>query len=413
MSQIKQYLQRVGSFSTNAKSFLGCVALNFIGLGAVQVILGLYILELGFAEDFFGLVVGARILTTGLLAIPAGVLNEKIGSKNSLLLSSILAGLSIIIQALFRSKFLIISGSLIYGGALAILLVMIGPFLSNNSKEQEREELFSFNFVLMTVAKTVGSFLVGFLPPFLLKFLLNSGTNNFLSHRYALFVFGGIALSAVIPTLFIDEQEEEKEEQADIKVVKGLKEERIGKLSLYQFLLGAGGGLIGPFFSVFLAHKLGLTTSQVGSMMFLYRITVAVALLLTPYLVNRIGKVKSVGIFQFTSLPFLLAIILVPNFAFVSLAFLLRGALMNMTKPIASDFAMEITSDSKQTMTSSLMRTSKSIARSSSAVLAGWLVANYGYDATYLLTFFFYLGGAFLFVKSFLDIEKKELKYSS
>ncbi|SDC34364.1 MULTISPECIES: MFS transporter [unclassified Candidatus Frackibacter] len=410
MSQIKGYAQRVGNFSTNAKSFLGCIGLNFVSLGAVQVLLGLYILELGFAEDFFGLVVGARILTTGLLAVPAGTLNEKIGAKNSLFLASILAGIAIIIQALSSSKFLILTGSLMYGGALAILFVMIGPFLSNNSQAKEREELFSFNFVLMTAAKTIGSFLVGFLPIIFVKTILAQETTELLSHRYVLLAFGIIALLAVIPTIFIDEDEDDKEKQDEIDVVDGLKEERISKLSLYQFLLGAGGGLIAPFFSVFLANKLGATTQEVGTMMFLYRVTMALALFLTPYLVGKMGKVKSVGVAQITSLPFLLAIVLVPNFAIVSFAFLFRGALMNITKPIASDFAMEITSDAKQTTTSSLMRTSKSVARSVAAMLAGWLVANYGYKATYFLTFFFYLTGAFLFVKSFLSVEKKELK---
>lgn len=409
MSHIKGYINRIFNLSNNAKNFLICIILNFVNLGAIQVILGLYILQLGYTEKFFGLAVAARILATGLMAIPAGILYNKIGARKLLISASLLASLTVIIQGLTSEKFLILGANFVYGSAFAVLFVLIGPFLSRNSKQQEREELFSFNFVLMSVARMFGSFLVGLLPGIYIYIIAALKSTNLLVYRYVLFTLGIISLLAIIPVLFITNNKEVNKNQKpkkDPNFINGLKTAKIGKLGLYKFLLGIGGGLIAPYFSIFLAQKLGATTSQIGIIMFVYRVTIAIALFLTPYLIKKAGKVKSVGIAQVSSLPFLLVIVLVPNFAVATMAFLIRGALMGMTRPIASDFAMEITNDSQQTATSSFMRATKSVARSGSATMAGWVISNYGFTATYILTFIFYLAGAFLFVKSFLKLEQ-------
>lgn len=125
-------------FSSNARIFLECIILNFITLGAIQVILGLYILELRFSEEFFRLVAGVRMLATGLLAIPAGILIEKLGAKRILALAGVLAGFSVTVQGVTSDKFIILIASSIYGSAFAILFVIIGPFLSDNSSPEER-----------------------------------------------------------------------------------------------------------------------------------------------------------------------------------------------------------------------------------------------------------------------------------
>ncbi|WP_143710062.1 MFS transporter [Halothermothrix orenii] len=412
MSQLTNYVHRIRNFSVNARSFLGCVVLSFISLGAMQVILGLYFLELGYTESFVGKAVAARTLATGILAIPAGALIEKMGPKRILLMASFLIGSSLIVQGITSNKIILIGANLIYGSAFAILLVMMAPFLSNNSDDNEREELFSFNFILMTAARTIGTLLVGFLPPLFFNTILAGKTNTVLAYQYVLITLGIISLGAIIPALFIYEKENKFNcSKKKARLVTSLKKKRIRRLSLYQLFFGIGSGMIAPFFSVFLAKNLGAGSERVSTIMFLYRAAIALALFLTPLLTNKFGKVKSVGVAQFGSLPFLLAIVLVPNFAVVSMAFLLRGALVNMARPIASDFAMEITPDTQQTIASSLMRTSKSIAHGGSATAAGWIINHFGYQATYFLTFCFYFISALLFVKSFRELEQKELQY--
>ncbi len=407
MKHINNYLQKVDYFTDSARKFLLFITLNFINLGAIQVILGLYILKLGYNEKFFGIVVAARILATGIMAIPAGLLNKKIRAKNVLLLSALLAGISLLLQVFFVDSFMLLVLNFIYGTAYAVIFVNIAPFLSHNSSSKERKELFSLNFVLMTIARMIGSFLAGYLPGLFLQTFLNTGT-NLIAFKYVLIILSAFSLFSIIPVLYMkNSSTSNNTEKENFSLKKGFQKEKLGKLSIYQFLLGAGGGLIAPFFSIFLSQKLGASPGQIGTIMFFYRFLMAIALLITPYLISKIGKVKSVGFAQISSLPFLLAIVLIPNFAIVCLTFLIRGALMSMTRPIASDFAMEITSSKRKTMTSSIMRTSKSVARSASATTAGWIITNYGFKLTYILTFVFYLTGAFLFLKSFLKVERK------
>ncbi|WP_141677979.1 MFS transporter [Orenia metallireducens] len=249
----------------------------------------------------------------------------------------------------------------------------------------------------------LGSLLVGFLPAIFIKILVIGEKTQLISYKYVLLTLGGISFLSTIPISHIKEEKPIKTDTKEAKfdIVTGIKKEQIGKLSLCQFLLRAGGDLIVPFFSIFLVNNLGASTGQAGTIMFLYQIIRVLVLLFTPLLIRKVGKVRSVGITQITSLPSLLAIVSIPNFAIAGISF-----------PITFDFAMEITTNSQHTITSSLMRTSNSIAKSSSSVLAGWLVTNYDYNLTYFLTFFIYLIGIILLVKSFLKIENKELKYS-
>ncbi len=407
MNHIKNYLIRINYFSSEAKKFLILITLNFINLGAIQVILGLYILKLGYNEKFFGLVVAARILAMGLMAIPVGLLNKNIGSKKILLLGALLAASSVLLQTYLTDKLIILLLNFLYGTAYAIFFVTIGPFLSRNSTKKDRNELFSLNFILMTVGKMIGCFLAGILPGFLALTLPGINNSNLYSFKFVLIILALFSLFSVIPVLLMNVSKTDKKVKNENFSFKGFNKDKVGKLSIYQFLLGAGGGFITPFFSIFLAQQFNASTEEIGFIMLTYRVIIAAAIFLTPYLTKNVGKVKSVGFAQIGSLPFLLTIVLIPNFAIVYFTFLLRGALMGMTQPIASDFAMEITSSKSKTMTSSIMRTSKSLARSGSASLGGWMIANYGYEVTYFLTFTMYLLGALLFLKSFKKADRK------
>ena len=65
--------------------------------------------------------------------------------------------------------------------------------------------------------------------------------------------------------------------------------------------------------------------------------------LVTPFVLARLGFVKSMVAIELSSLPFFLALAFTGNLAVAMLAFLMRGALMNATHPIHKNMMMQAT----------------------------------------------------------------------
>ena len=85
-SKIHGYLQHVNRFSRNAKLYLVSSALRGFGVGIWGIIFYLYLNlnEIGFDLDFIGYVFSVRAIAAGLIALPIGLVYERIGGKKAL-----------------------------------------------------------------------------------------------------------------------------------------------------------------------------------------------------------------------------------------------------------------------------------------------------------------------------------------
>jgi predicted MFS family arabinose efflux permease len=118
-------------------------------------------------------------------------------------------------------------------------------------------------------------------------------------------------------------------------------------------------------------------------------------------LAERFGKVATVVGTQVASIPFLLLIALPPNVYLVSFALFMRSALMNMSNPVASTFSMEIVGADRRGKMSSLSRIADNITRSASAAVAGYIMANWSYEAPYFFTAALYLMASVVYWRAF------------
>jgi len=139
----------------------------------------------------------------------------------------------------------------------------------------------------------------------------------------------------------------------------------------------------------------------VGLILSLSNGATAVAGLLAPALVPRLGRVRTVVFTQVASIPFLLMIAVPPWLWLVGTAMFFRNALMNMSSPVAASFSMEIMEPHLRGTTSSLMRIADSLARALSSVCAGWIMARWGYDLPYVLTAALYMAASLIYYRQF------------
>ena len=133
-------------------------------MGIRRLIFNFFVLSLGYDEALLGTLITVNNLTALLAALPMGYLADRLGRKLSLVSSTILVASSGIIMVLFPSAWMLIVINVIFGLGTSISAVTMGPFLMENSSENERTYLFSFGSGLQMAAGFIGNWIGGYLP---------------------------------------------------------------------------------------------------------------------------------------------------------------------------------------------------------------------------------------------------------
>ena len=163
-SSIRDYLGKIRMFSRNARLFLLATVLAGFAWGIWEVLFNLYLLDLGYHEDFIGYMFLLSGLASGLAAFPAGIISDKIGRKKSLLIGTTVGSISNAILVFTSNPILLLTVNL-FGGLVGVLSwVAQAPFMMENSEPEERTHLFSMSFTAFLVSNTAGSFAGGVLP---------------------------------------------------------------------------------------------------------------------------------------------------------------------------------------------------------------------------------------------------------
>jgi len=122
--------------SRNAKLYLVATVLQGLSFGIWGVIFNLYLNlpEVGFKLDFIGNVFSAGAIATGLVALPAGLLCERIGPKKALLVG-LTANFISLIQIVALQPTILLLASLVSGLIGTVGWVASAPFMMENSRQ--------------------------------------------------------------------------------------------------------------------------------------------------------------------------------------------------------------------------------------------------------------------------------------
>lgn len=387
-------------FNRNARLYLCAIVFYSIASGAFSMLQGIYI-KLKIGEDFLGMLISSRTLAMALFAFPCALIVSRIGKRKALLLSELFIMFSIIMQGFFQANWLILFFALLQGCFDALLSVTGGPFLAENSEGNQRVKLFSVSFAVNTFSIMTGYYIFGQVVEGLSK-----NINLIQAYRLGIIASGFVGIIALGFIWFIKENQNTLENNKCVSLMDSIsvfKEKGVLQFIIYNSLIGFGAGLVVPYFGVYLKFKINITTSQLGTIMSLSQIATGLGGLLTPIMANRFGKVNTIIICQIASIPFLLLIATPPSILIVSVAFFMRSALMNMTGPVINNISMELVSNEKRPVLSSILNLSSNFTRAISAVVAGFLMKNLanGYEIPYYITTCLYVIATVYFYRTF------------
>jgi len=385
---LKDYLAHLRLFSPNARKFLIGSFFMGLGLSVFQLLMNLYLVQLGFDEGHIGSIISASSIGTVLIAIPAAILVDRFRIKYILMFATLTSGSALITQALSTSIWNLRIMSMISGSMFTIHMIAASPFFMRNSTSAERPYLFGVNMAVSTFSGFIGSIIGGLTP----IWLVETGATLLLGYRYTLVGGALTAMLSLAAYSAIKAKTTDSGQSLKPRNYMGARDWKTTlKLMIPHFLIGMGAGLVIPFLNLYFLKRFELESDDIGRIFSFGALFTAAGFLAGPAIARRVGLVKTVVISQFLSIPFFLVLAFSHNLFLSVVAFLFRGSLMNMAWPMYNNFAMEMGDEKNQASVNSALSLAWNSSWMISANIGGLMIEKSGFTAVMLATVGLYL----------------------
>lgn len=291
---LREYGQAMRTFGPSFRRLLIAMALILVtAFGLLPVLQNLYLLRLGFDVQFIGLLAGLGQVVWATAALPAGVLGNRMGLRNGLLLGCGLFGVGLALLLLVESRpasqwqvWLIASQAVISLG-VAMLTVNNPPYLMAITDEKKRRYAFAAFSATIPAMAFAGSLAAGMLPV-LLAGRLGLSLEQPALYRFVLWL-GPILAGGAIVVLAGAEPAYVTRSGTLQQSVARAPLALLSFFGLVTFLGAIGEGAVRTFFNVYLDMGLGVSPAAIGSIMGLAQLLPIGAALAVPFLVARWG----------------------------------------------------------------------------------------------------------------------------
>jgi MFS family permease len=404
--------ERIRGFSRNARLLLLRSPFSGLSVSLMRLLFNLYLLAVGFDMLFVAKFVAINWTFHGLSVIPSGILSDLFGRRRVFLIAysgNLLVTTAIIFVT--DPTWLLVLAAItgLFEGGHAI----VGPpFMIEQSRPDERVNLFSLNGGIQVAAASLGNLAAGVLP-FVFAGLFGIGPESAWARRDALICALPIMLFSMIPIYLI------REEWRPIDIrrwAKGIESYgRIGMLALTEGLIAFGMGFSAPFFNIFFEQNLKASTDQIGVIFAIASVMTAVVMLFVPIVVQRLGRVRTVTLVKLLGVPCLVLLGMSHNVvwagAFYVLTILFIGGPFpnrGISDPIYSLFAMEVVKERERGTTNGIMHAFSEFPMGVGAALAGPFMAVGDWQTPYTIGGTIFALGFILYYFYFVRIDGRQ-----
>ncbi len=130
--------------------------LSFISLRASLVLLPLYVINQGYGPTLAGLIISIRGIGMLCADVPGGFLVSKIGDKWGMITGHLMAGLALILFALFEQRGMFVGAALISGAAFAVMMLARLSYVGEKCEAHERGRVIASMASLQRIGGILG-----------------------------------------------------------------------------------------------------------------------------------------------------------------------------------------------------------------------------------------------------------------
>jgi MFS family permease len=394
---VRAYFRHAARFTRPARLFLLAEAIYGVGQTAVWVLRNLYLKACGFEEDFIGLTLAVQSLGMGIVVVAAGPWMDRMRFRPFQVAGVVALAAGLVGVTLHRSHAGVLAACFVSGLGLALLDVGSAPFLVRHSSAEERPYLFG-----VATALSPASGLVATLG---IKAGALAWGEHDASYGRMLLLAAGITAAALAALALVREVAPEPAPREG----DPFDWRSAFRFSLPELAFGLGAGLTIPFINLYFRNRFHIPAGDIGLYYSAAQALMMVAFLLAPVVAARLGSVRTIVIFQLSSIPFFLLLAFTTSPGIAVAAFLLRHACMNMIHPVGAHFAMEVIHPRQRARVNGLKQAANKLS---------WVVANFaggrlvergalfpaavdGFTTTMLITIVLYVAGSAMYWRFF------------
>lgn len=389
---VRAYIRTVRDATPNARRYLIAVVLQNLAMGLTGTVFALYVRAAGMSTTVVGDFESALALAAAAVCLLLPPLVAAVGYRWLLVASGLAFAASRLGQAAGAGPATIVALGLAYGVGDGIVRSVGVAFLSENGPAgEERTLLFTVDFVARILAAFAGSMLGGLLPT-----VLTAITTEADALRWTLALAGVLFLTSAVPVAGVREVPMPRQ-RAWRLYARSVREfrswGRLARLAVPETLISFGAGLVMPFLPLLLRADLGASVAQVGFVMGMMSLVMALATLLVPLVARRFGLAGTLALTEAASLPFLFVIAQTQSLPVAAAAMWVRAALMNMSWPVYNQIAVEGVPPRDKPLVLGWISVAWSVAWLAGSAVGGRL-AESSYTLGYYYTAAFYGAGA-------------------
>ena len=315
--------------SKPAKLFYISNILNGLGNGIFNVILQLYLLQIGFTASDLATIFMMSSLSMFLFMIPSGILADKYGNGKIIIAGWIPLIVQIGIILSSSSIELISIAWFLNGIGNAASSAVIGPFFSSLFEKEELDKAFGLRGFINIVSMSIGS-LMGLIPPYLVA---NYGFTLRFSY-WLMLLFAIILFIAQIPFYLIIFKYVKDEKRGNGFTFNLQSKDVVIKYSIIQVIQAVAYNPFMSFFPYFVNNKFGVESDGLGSIQFISYFVQAGSNIIAPKIAEKHGSVKTISTALISAAPFFALFTVAPSFIWISILYIARLSIASVCNPL-------------------------------------------------------------------------------
>jgi predicted MFS family arabinose efflux permease len=354
------------------RHFLGAVWLYELGLFVFVLLYNLRLLDLGYKENFLGLITGAQTAGTVAGALPFGVMVERWGIGRLLGTVFGLVAAIFAIRATVSGQAALLISAFLGGIALSAFTVAFAPAIARITREESRPLAYGIFFSSCVAMGIAGGFLGGRLPGWL-------SASPIAPKQGALFVACALIALAAWPVSRLKLQPTARQ-PVRLYPRNPRLWRFLGAICVWNLATGA----FNPFFNTYFSQHQHLPVEKIGRLFSLSQFAQAGAMLVAPIVLKRCGLTFGIVLMQFATAASLAGLASASTFAIAASGYIAYMAFQWMSEPGMYSALMRPLRPTEWGGAAALNMTTTLGAQIIAAAVAGAALPRFGYPATLL-----------------------------
>jgi len=365
-------------------------------LSVSALTLNYYVHSLGYHPDFIGVFSAMPALGALLVAVPTGMLADRIGRKPVLLLTAFLTPLFLAVCGLVTSPFWLLFCAFMQGVVSTAYWVTNLSLLTESTTESQRVGVFALNSFLLLGVGALGNLIGGAIPEFIASMLHVSAAST-LPLRWGVFTAALFTFVFGLPLWFLQEPKRviHGKQSARAGAVKAdapamsLSKERWPVWLFLQLLIPdlvftMGEGAVVALIQIYFVLRFQLLPGTLGIIFTISGLAGGIFSLTAPLFVKRWSKLRLVTSVQYLTAPLMVLIGFAPTLPLAIAGEYARSFMRTLIEPVYAAFAMEQVSDRQRATLSGFYSVTWSIGFSIGPTVGGWLQSNVSLSTSFV-----------------------------